>query len=169
MKDEQSTPVKQKRQARSTARREFEANEIRRGNDDHQAEPELSVLLVGSDPSSRQLIQQTLNAMGHLVTEVCSCNDAWTVLQAVNFDVVVLDIETAAIAPMELARRVQATRPTTTVVATSPNIGPRSRLVADLCDRNGIHQVVPISTNDHSLARNLGQALAPKLPSKALQ
>jgi CheY-like chemotaxis protein len=102
----------------------------------------LHVLVVEQDPDVSRTIVGELQSQGHIATALSNCTDAWTVMQTVQFDLLIMDVETPAITPMELARRVTEAGFGTHMIATSDNIGIGNRRGQSLCQRNGFSAVI---------------------------
>lgn len=119
----------------------------------------LNVLLVDPDPAYRRSIINQLEDAGHSVTAFSNCNDAWTLLQTVQFDAVILDLETPAMTAMELARRIDGMPQSPAIIATSPNLTSQSRIGRALCRDNGFRDVISKDAGKRNFNHKLKQSL----------
>lgn len=119
----------------------------------------LVVLVVDPDPEFRRQVQQEVGALGHFATVFTNCTDAWAAMQDMQFDVLIIDLDTPAITATELARRASQLPSLPAMIATSHNITDRNRIGMDLCRRSGFQSVVSKNASRLMVKRALGKAL----------
>lgn len=120
----------------------------------------LAILIVDPDPELRASAASRLQQMGHVVTSLSNCTDAWQLLQVRPFDVVIVDLETPAITAVELARRIRQLDPAPGIIAASDNLGERSAMCEDLARKNGFADVVPKGKSRRTYERRLRKLVA---------
>ncbi len=120
----------------------------------------LAILIVDPDAELRASAASRLQQMGHVVTSLSNCTDAWQMLQSRTFDLVVVDLETPAITALELARRIRQLDRAPGIIAASDNLNERSAMGADLARQNGFAAVVSKVKSRRTYERRLRKLVA---------
>jgi PAS domain S-box-containing protein len=84
------------------------------GADDGKAK--LHVLVVEDNPDSNEIVCELIAMLGHDVSNVLNAEQAWNLMQAQDFDVLLTDVSLPGMSGIELARKVLGEKPHTRII-----------------------------------------------------
>lgn len=120
------------------------------------------ILLIEDDDSVRNMLRQTLELMGHAITEARNGKEGLALYQSANIDVVLTDIIMPDVEGMQVIRELRRQNPAVKIIAMSGGGRMNARDYLRMAQKLGAARILPKPFLGDELAAAIREVLAEK-------